>query len=121
MFATRTIPAGALISAADISQSQKPVAGALTEVAEVAGREARVAIYAGRAILRGDVRDPALVDRNQMVVMRFTRGVLAIRTEGRALDRGAAGERIRVMNLASRNVVSGVVREDGEITVGAVR
>ncbi|MEL7464236.1 MAG: flagellar basal body P-ring formation chaperone FlgA [Pseudomonadota bacterium] len=121
LFAARTIPAGALISPADVKQSAKPIAGALTKPEEVVGREARVALYAGRAILRGDVRDPALVDRNQMVVMRFSRGPLAIRAEGRALDRGAAGERVRVMNLSSRNVVSGVVLEDGDIAVGAAR
>lgn len=121
LFAARTIPAGALISEMDVNRSRKPVAGALTELDEVVGLEARVALFAGRAILRGDVRAPALVDRNQMVVMRFSRGALAIRAEGRALDRGAVGERVRVMNLTSRNIISGVVLDDGEIEVGAAK
>jgi flagella basal body P-ring formation protein FlgA len=42
---------------------------------------------------------------------------LQIVTEGRALDRGAVGERIRVMNISSRATVFGTVQEDGTIQV----
>ena len=43
---------------------------------------------------------------------------LQIVTEGRALDRAAAGEPVRVMNLASRQTVTGTVAPDGSIEVG---
>ncbi|MEM9126779.1 MAG: flagella basal body P-ring formation protein FlgA, partial [Pseudomonadota bacterium] len=42
---------------------------------------------------------------------------LSITTEGRALGRGAAGDRIRVMNLSSRTTVTGLIRPDGQIEV----
>ncbi|MEM7237221.1 MAG: flagella basal body P-ring formation protein FlgA [Pseudomonadota bacterium] len=40
-----------------------------------------------------------------------------MRTEGRALDRGSAGESISVMNLTSRTVVRGVVSGPGQVEV----
>ena len=53
-----------------------------------------------------------------MVRMSYSSGPLQIVTEGRALDRAAAGEPVRVMNLASRQTVTGTVAPDGSIEVG---
>ena len=50
--------------------------------------------------------------------MTYVDGPLRIVTEGRALDRAAAGEPVRVMNLASRQTVTGTVAPDGSIEVG---
>ena len=61
---------------------------------------------------------PALVDRNALVRMVFVRGALAIQAEGRALDRGGVGERVRVMNLGSKQIVTGAVAPDGSVEVG---
>jgi flagella basal body P-ring formation protein FlgA len=51
------------------------------------------------------------------VRMSYMHGPLRIDTEGRALDRAAAGEAVRVMNLASRQTVTGTVEPDGTIEV----
>ena len=48
----------------------------------------------------------------------YASGPLRIVTEGRALDRAGAGEPVRVMNLASRQTVTGTVAADGSIEVG---
>jgi len=50
-------------------------------------------------------------------LISFAIGALDIRTDGRALDRGALGERVRVMNLASRTVVTGAVSGPGAVAV----
>ena len=50
--------------------------------------------------------------------MIYIEGPLRIVTEGRALDRAGAGEPVRVMNLASRQTVTGTVGADGSIEVG---
>ena len=70
-----------------------------------------------RPVRPGDVGPPAIVERNQVVPLTYLNGGLAIRTEGRVLDRAAAGEAVRVMNLASRTTVTGVVRADGSVEV----
>ena len=55
----------------------------------------------------------ALVERNALVLLRYERGALVITAEGRALDRGALGDRIRVTNLSSRQTVVGRIAADG--------
>ncbi|GAB4267503.1 MAG: flagellar basal body P-ring formation chaperone FlgA [Pararhodobacter sp.] len=108
--AARTLRAGTEISAGDIALSpDHPPLGAASHPDEVLGQEARVTLYAGRPIPLASLGPPALVDRNQLVTLVFLRGGLEIRAEGRALGRGAEGDGIRVMNLASRTTVSATV------------
>lgn len=112
--AARTIKAGERISAADVAMQPKPdtlrVAGeTVGDPADVVGLETRVAIYAGRPLRRGDLGPPTVVERNQIVTILFKHGTLSIRSEARALEAGGIGERIRVMNLDSRKIVTGAV------------
>jgi flagella basal body P-ring formation protein FlgA len=47
-----------------------------------------------------------VIDRNEIVTLRFNAGGLLISPTGRALDRAAEGERLRVINLSSRVTVT---------------
>lgn len=116
--ATRTIRAKTLIGPEDLTLVSAELPGALTDPAAALGQEARVAIYAGKPVRPGDFGPPTLVDRNQLVTLVYRSGGLAISTEGRALGRGAEGEEIRVMNLGSRNTVTGRIGPDGAVYVG---
>lgn len=113
----RTIRPNEVIRPADIAIVEGEAAGALTGLSEASGKEARIALYAGRPIRSGDLGPPALVARNDTVMLTFTRAGLHIMAEGRALDRAAEGETVRVMNIASRATVIGRVRRDGSIEV----
>lgn len=113
----RTIRAKELITAADLRLHPAEVAGAFRAIDDVSGLEARAALYPNRPIRPGDVGPPAVVDRNQLVALVFTSGGLRIVTEGRALERAGVGDRIKVMNLASRATVTGRVEENGTISV----
>jgi len=116
--AVRPIRAQTVVTAADVELVEDSVPGALAAIEDAIGLEARVTLYPGRPILAAQLGPPALVERNQLVRMVFQRGPLAIDTEGRALDRGGVGERIRVMNLGSRQIVTGAVADNGSIEVG---
>ena len=114
---TRTIRAKEIILATDLTFKQINVAGALSDANEVVGMEARVPLYPGRPMRPSDIGPPAIIDRNDLVSLRFRRNGLTIVAEGRALGRGSEGEWIKVMNLASRNTVSGRVNADGSVEV----
>lgn len=116
--ATRTIRAKAVIAPEDLTLVSAELAGALSDLAVAVGQEARVAIYAGKPVRPGDLGPPTLVDRNQFVTLIYLSGGLAISTEGRALARGSEGDEVRVMNLGSRNTVSGRIGPDGAVYVG---
>lgn len=117
LIAARAIIGSSIVGEADIRVARRKIEGALTDPASVVGREARVTIYAGRPIRAGDLRAPALIERNDIVRLRYRSGGLVIEADGRALGRGAAGERISVMNLTSRTTLSGLVRENGYVEV----
>ena len=114
---TRTLRAGSLITADALTIRDGIHPGAFDRITDVAGQEARVALYAGRPIPFDAVGPPAIVNRNQIVPLRFRSAGLTITTEGRAMERGGAGDRIRIMNLQSRATLFGLVQEDGSIKV----
>ncbi|MBN2629208.1 MAG: flagellar basal body P-ring formation protein FlgA [Rhodobacteraceae bacterium] len=116
--ATRVIKAGIVLSAADLSVVEADIPGTLTDPAQVAGQEARVAIYPGRPIRHDQIGTPAIIDRNQIVPLAYVAGGLSIVTEGRALSRGGPGDSISVLNLSSRNTVRGQIQPDGTVRVG---
>ncbi len=117
--ATRTIRAQAVIGPDDLTLVDAELPGALTDPTEALGLETRVAIYAGKPVRQSDLGGPALVDRNQVVTLIYRAGGLAISTEGRAMGRGAEGDMLRVINLASRTTVTGRVGADGAIYLGS--
>jgi len=118
LVAAATIRSQTVIGAEHLALVDGRVPGALADPAEAIGLETRVVLYAGRPIRPTDLGPPALIDRNQIVPLVYRHGTLAIETEGRALDRAAAGEAVRVINLASRTTVVGVLDRRGRVHVG---
>lgn len=118
VFAAQTLRPKTVIAAGDVYLKNIESPGGARTLQEVIGKEVRNAIYAHRPIRPSDIAEPALVERNQVVVAVFSRQGLAILAEVRALQRGAEGDRIRVMNLSSRATTIGVVQADGRIKAG---
>jgi len=118
LVASRTIRSQTILGPGDLTTSETSVPGALTRPDEAIGLEARVILYAGRPIRPSDVGPPAVIERNQIVTLRYTRGTLSIAADARALGRAAVGDAVRVMNLTSRHTVIGRVAATGEVVVG---
>lgn len=114
---TRTLRPGSLITEADLTLKSGDHKGMFDRISDVVGQEARVALYAGRPIPFEGIGPPALINRNQIVSLHFQAAGLTISTEGRALERGGVGDRVRIMNLSSRATLFGFVQADGSIKV----
>ncbi|MDT0681687.1 flagellar basal body P-ring formation chaperone FlgA [Roseicyclus sp. F158] len=117
LVATRVIRAKTIIAPGDVEILPGETTGALEHPAEAIGLEAVVTLYPDRAIRPGDLAPPALVERNALITLIYRAGGVAIATEGRALDRGAEGDRIRAMNLSSRTTVTGRVDGSGRVVL----
>jgi len=113
LIATRTIPARSIIGPDDLEIRDVTVVGGISDPSFAIGQEARVALYAGRPVRAGDLSAPAIIERNQIVQLIYLNGGILISTEGRALDRAAVGDWIRVMNLSSRTTVTAQIHETG--------
>ena len=118
LIAARTLQANSVLVPEDMMLVAADLPGALTSPDLAVGQETRVAIYAGRPILASALGPAALVERNQMVLLLYQSTGLSISTEGRALDRGGKGDRIKVMNLTSKATVTGVIGPGGVVYVG---
>lgn len=116
--ASHTIRSKAILTAQDIELVPDRLPGALDTPADAIGMEARVPLYAGRAIRAEDLAAPAVIERNQIIPLVFDHGGLAITAEGRSLARAAIGEQVKVMNLQSRSTVMGIVDPLGRVIVG---
>jgi flagellar basal body P-ring formation protein FlgA len=125
--ALRTLRAQTVIAPDDIGLTADAAGGGGTveggarDMGDMIGRETRIAIFRGQPVRLADLGDPALVERNQTVPLVFRQGALEIHAAARSLDRASAGQTLRVMNLASRAVVTGQVMPDGSVRVIATR
>ncbi|WP_300056594.1 flagellar basal body P-ring formation chaperone FlgA [uncultured Roseobacter sp.] len=114
---TRTIRANAIITDIDVGLTAGDIANGFDRVGDVIGQEARTTLYAGRPIRVDEIGPPALVTRNQIVSLKFQSAGLVIMTEGRSLERGGVGDRVRIMNLSSRATLFGQIQPDGSVEV----
>ena len=114
---TRSLPARATVGLADITTVAADIPGAATAPDQVLGQALRVAVQAGRPLRVDDLTAPEVVARNQLIKLHYALGGMTIAADGRALDAGAAGQSVRVMNLSSRGTVQGVVLPDGSVQV----
>lgn len=115
--ATRTLRADTVIGYADVALKDGLTPGALSQLEDAVGLEVKRNVYAGQPLLPTDLGPPAILLRNDTVVLSYYRGGLAIVTEGRVLGRAGIGESVRVMNLNSRASVTGTVLPDGSVEV----
>ncbi|MEP1332008.1 MAG: flagellar basal body P-ring formation chaperone FlgA [Lentilitoribacter sp.] len=113
----RTLRAGDLLTAETVRVVAGVDARGFNELDDVVGQEARVALYVNRPILFDQIGPPALIERNQIVQIKFAGSQLIINTEGRALERGGVGDRVKIMNLSSRATIFGFVQPDGYVEV----
>ncbi|GJL92832.1 flagellar basal body P-ring formation chaperone FlgA [Hyphococcus sp.] len=103
--AAQNLRPGMLLSAADLIVEGDNSTGLDLYV----GQEVKRAIYVGKTLSLNDVGPPTAVERNAIVMLEFVRGPLMITTEGRALDSGAVGDRVRIMNLSSKIILTGTI------------
>ncbi len=115
--AVKTIRANTILTSHDVSIDPELPSYGLSDLSDVIGMETRVVLYAGRPVRPENLAPPALVERNEIVPLVFNRSGLIISTHGRALDRGAEGDTVRVMNMSSRTTLFGTVLPNGSIDV----
>lgn len=107
LIAARNIRAGAIITAGDITAPDDT--DGMRRAVNMIGKEAIRTFYQGQPLTEDDLRAPTVVKRNAIVHMEYSKGPMIISAEGRALDKGGIGERIRVMNLISKRVVTATI------------
>lgn len=117
----RRIAPGDVIGHGDIEWLAMPadrVAGnVVTEAADLVGSSPRRGLRAGTPVRVSEVGAPILVEKNQMVLLRVQTPSMQLTAQGRAMQEGARGEIVRVLNTTSNAVVTGTVAGSGLVMV----
>ncbi len=121
----RRLEGGTTISESDLDWQSVPeerlTAEILTDQRQLIGREVRRDTQEG-VLLRGrDVMPQRLVQRGSLVTLKIETPYIQITSQGKALQDGAEGDVVRVMNTQSNRTVEGVVTAPGVVEVKAAR
>lgn len=113
MTAGRPLPRGKILTAEDISVSQRDAAtlpyGFFVAPEVLVGQQLKRAVRPGDVFSPSMVSAPPLVERGQTVWIAAESGDIKVVVKGEALADAAAGERVRVRNLSSRRTLEAEV------------
>lgn len=117
---TRDIDRTELLKSSDLSLERRPkaeVAGEPASRDRTLGMQLRRPMRAGTPIRVADIVKPDFVVRDQAVTIIYQVPGLYLTTRGKAVESGAEGDSISVLNLQSKRTLTGVVTGRGQVTV----
>lgn len=89
----------------------------ITNAEELTGMTPRRMLLAGKPVRASEIEAPRIVGRGESVTMIFKEGALVLTAKGKALENGAKGDLIRVVNDSSKRTIEAVVTAENEVTV----
>ncbi len=117
----RTVGRGTILTEGLLEEAWIPVSrlreDTMVLAEDLIGLESRRSLRQGQPIRRGQVRRPRLVRRGDIVTLELRRPGLLLTALGRALEDGARGEVIRLVNLDSERPLRGRVSGTRRVTI----
>ncbi|MGF1608277.1 MAG: flagellar basal body P-ring formation chaperone FlgA [Kiloniellales bacterium] len=119
----RQVAPGEVIRAQDIGwvsvRADRMTRNVIADASGLVGKSPRRPIALDQPVRSADLREPITVQKNSLVVIRLETARMILTAQGRALENGAAGAAIRVMNTKSNTVINAVVVDSGTVEVPA--
>jgi flagellar basal body P-ring formation protein FlgA len=117
---TRDVQRNEVLKSSDVITERRPKAevGSDAAVRDAAvGMQMRKQLRAGQALRTADLAKPDLVQRDDNVTLIYESTGLYLTIRGKALDNGAEGDTVSVLNLQSKRTISGVVIGRGQVAI----
>jgi flagellar basal body P-ring formation protein FlgA len=117
----RPVERGAVLKEADVVLERRPRArigrDVITDPAQAIGLAARNALRPGR-LLRADLlTKPELVKRNEQVTLVYQVPGISLTVRGKAVEGGADGDTISVLNEQSKRTLRGIIVGPGRVVI----
>lgn len=113
---------GDVISSADVEEINLPEKSLPSRIVQnsddLIGMTAKRRLQPGKPVRTSDVRPPRLVVKGEPVLMKVEAPGINLTAEGRALEHGAKGDLVRILNTSSKQVVTGIVTAPQTVEVG---
>jgi flagellar basal body P-ring formation protein FlgA len=118
---SRAIDRGAIIREADIVVERRPRAEIGREIVnnreQVIGFAARNNLRPGQPLRSADLMKPEQVQRNETVTLVYEVPGITLTVRGKAIEGGAEGDVISVLNEQSKRTVQGVIVGPGRVVI----
>lgn len=117
---TRDIERTEMLKSSDVAQERRPKAEVTGEPASrdrTVGMQLRRPMRAGTPIRVADIARPEFVQRDQSVTIIYQVPGIYLTTRGKAIDSGAEGDTVSVLNVQTKRTLSGVVTGRGQVTI----
>ena len=118
---TRAFNRGDIIKAGDFTIERRPRGEFTSELpvaaSEVAGLAARRSVRAGQPLRQSDLMKPEVVQKGETVTLQYQVPGIVLSMRGKALETGAEGDMVSVLNVESKRTVQGLVTGPGRVTI----
>lgn len=117
---TRDIDRADLLKSSDIALERRPKAEVTGEPASrdrTIGMQLRRPMRSGTPIRVADIVKPDFVLRDQSVTVIYQVPGIYLTTRGKAIESGAEGDTVSVLNLQTKRTLTGIVTGRGQVTV----
>ena len=117
---TRSLRQGETIKGSDVTIERRPkneagLDGMSPE--QAIGMATRVAMRAGQAVRGNDLMKPLAVQRNEPVTILYEIPGIVLSVRGKAVEAGAVGDIVNVLNVQSNRTVQATVTGPGRVTI----
>lgn len=120
---TRDVMPGDVVRRNDIDWVRLPSTrvsqNIVTSLPQLIGMSPRNPARAGEPLRTSDMRPPLVVEKGAQVDMSFVSGSLTLTARGRALDSGAIGDVVNVLNSRSNRTVQGIIEGPNMVRIDA--
>jgi flagella basal body P-ring formation protein FlgA len=121
----RPLARGEVVRSADVVMDRRPKSEAGADVASdakrVIGMALRRAMRSGQVLRVSDLMRPELVQRNENVTLIFEAPGIMLTSRGKAVESGAEGDLVSVLNVQSKRTVQGIVTGPNTVTVTSMK
>jgi len=118
---TRQFREGDIITESDIAYKTLPERqlrkDTIIKASNLIGQSPTRMVSPGRPIRSGEIDQPKIIKKGQLVEMNYTTPYMSIRTSGEALEDGSQGTLIRVKNSKTEKAISARVVASGKVEV----
>jgi flagella basal body P-ring formation protein FlgA len=119
---TRSLRAGDIIKASDVMTERRPkteLRGDGAALDQAIGMAARTALRSGQALRMDDLIKPQIVQRNEAVTITYQVPGILLTARGKAVEAGAMGDVVGVLNIQSNRTVQATVTGPGRVSIAA--
>jgi flagella basal body P-ring formation protein FlgA len=119
----RALRSGETIKASDVTTERRPkseIGNESMSLEQAIGLAAKHPMRAGQALRSNDLMRPQVVQRNEAVTLTYEVPGILLTVRGKALETGAVGDIVGVLNIQSNRTIQAVVTGPGRVAATVV-